>query len=129
MRIAERLRKIGQAVQRAPARLGTWLKGLWHSRRARRIAGHTLLFILALVASPYLLACWRIALYGDQADQGALLVLIIVIIYGKDLCHEWLESKHARGTTTTRTVRVQDNANNANARRRKRNKALRGGNH
>lgn len=128
MRIAERLQKIGRAVQHASAKVGTWLKGLWHSRRARRIAGHTLLFILALVASPYLLACWRIALYGDQANQGALLVLIIVIIYGKDLCHEWLESKHARKTTTTRTDRVP-NANNVNTRRRKRNKALRGRSH
>lgn len=124
MRIAERLRKIGQAVQRAPARIGTWLKGLWHSRRARRIAGHTLLFILALVASPYLLACWRIALYGNQADQGALLVLIIVIIYGKDMCHEWLESKHAR-----KTKPIPDKPAGNGTRRRKRNKALRGRNH
>lgn len=121
MRISEPLRKIGQTIQQTPTRL----KNLWHNRHARRIIGHTLLLILALAASPYLLACWRIALYGDQANQGALIILIILIIYGKDICHEWLESKHE--TTSIRTT--QNNTTNTNTRRRKRNKALRGRNH
>ena len=86
------------------------------------------LLALALLASPYLLAAWRIALYGGQTDQGALIVIIILIVYGKDMCHEWLETRRERQGEKEQAER-HDGGGDRPARRRKRNKALRGRNH
>lgn len=115
LKSTEVLRTIGERTRRTMTRLT-------HSRRVKRVAGHTLITIIALIVSPYLLAAWRIALYGDQANQGALIIILILGLYGKDLCHEWLESRHE-------TQKPAKPAGDANTRRRKRNKALRGRNH
>lgn len=124
--IKERLRRIGAAVQRLPERARRKAVALWRSPRARRVAGHTALLTLALLASPYLLAAWRIALYGGQTDQGALIVIIILIVYGKDMCHEWLETRREQ---QKEQAEHHDGDDDRPARRRKRNKALRGRNH
>lgn len=124
--IKERLRKVGAAVQRLPSRTKERAISLWRSPRARRVAGHTALLAIALMASPYLLAAWRIALYGGQTDQGALIVIIILIVYGKDMCHEWLETRRER---QKEQAEHHDGGGDRPARRRKRNKALRGRNH
>lgn len=126
--IKERLRRIGAAVQRLPERARRKAVALWRSPRVRHVAGHTALLALALLASPYLLAAWRIALYGGQTDQGALIVIIILIVYGKDMCHEWLETRHERQKERKQAER-HDGGGDRPARRRKRNKALRGRNH
>lgn len=123
--IKERLRSVGAAVQRLPRTAKAKAIGLYHSRRARRVAGHTGLLLLALAASPYLLAAWRIALYGAQEDQGVLIVIIICIVYGKDMCHEWLETRRERKDEQAKA----DGRADGHARRRKRNKALRGRSH
>lgn len=125
--IKERLRKVGAAVQRLPGRTKEKAIALWRSPRARRVAGHTALLAIALMASPYLLAAWRIALYGGQTDQGALIVIIILIVYGKDMCHEWLETRRER--QKEQAERHDGTRGDRPARRRKRNKALRGRNH
>ncbi len=127
--IKERLRRIGAAVQRLPERARRKAVALWRSPRARRVAGHTALLALALLASPYLLAAWRIALYGGQTDQGALIVIIILIVYGKDMCHEWLETRHERQKERKQAERHDGSRGDRPARRRKRNKALRGRSH
>lgn len=126
--IKERLRKVGAAVQRLPGRTKEKAIALWRSPRVRRVAGHTALLALALLASPYLLAAWRIALYGGQTDQGALIVIIILIVYGKDMCHEWLETRRERQKERKQAER-HDGGGDRPARRRKRNKALRGRSH
>lgn len=127
--IKERLRRIGTAVQRLPGRTKEKAIALWRSPRARRVAGHTALLALALLASPYLLAAWRIALYGGRTDQGALIVIIILIVYGKDMCHEWLETRRERQGKKEQGERHDGSRGDRPARRRKRNKALRGRSH
>lgn len=69
-----RLAKIGAAAQ------GAWrrLKGWFGSARGRGACGRIALCGLLLILSPQLVGLWRIALYGEAAEQGVLLCVAVV---------------------------------------------------
>lgn len=68
------LTRIGAATQNAWRRLRRW----FGSAAGRGACGRVALCGLLLALSPQLVALWRIALYGEAAEQGVLLCVAVV---------------------------------------------------
>ena len=64
----------------------------------------------------------------ERAREKAI-VIVILIVYGKDMCHEWLETRRERQGKKEQAERHDGGRGDRPARRRKRNKALRGRSH
>lgn len=67
------------------ARIGAATQGLWRrlkrwfgSARGRGACGRIALCGVLLALSPQLVGLWRIALYGEAAEQGVLLCVAVV---------------------------------------------------